>query len=115
MFKRTVEHRINENKLIFLQYLIDQDESNLSKEIFLIQKSMNFPGFVSEMRNPIDRYNLPDIIDGKQISKLKWKTTVKAAIKTTYERELKEKMTTSKLKDGPLVGENFKRRITSCQ
>ena len=71
---------------------------------------MNFPGFVSEMRNLIDRYKLPDIIDGKQISKLKWKTTVKAAIKTTYERELKEKMTTSKLKDGPLVGENFKKK-----
>ena len=47
---------------------------------------------VSEMRNLIDRYKLPDIIDGKQISKLKWKTTVKWAIKTTYERELKEKI-----------------------
>ena len=59
------------------------------------------------MRNLINRYKLPDITDGKQISKLKLKTTVKAAIKTTYERELKDKMKTSKLKDGPLVGENF--------
>ena len=62
------------------------------------------------MRNLIDRYKLPNIIDGKPVSKLKWKTTVKAAIKTTYERELKDKMTTSKLKDGPLVGENFKKK-----
>lgn len=103
----SLEHRINENKLIFLQYLIDQDESNLSKEIFHIQKSMNFPGFIPEMRNLIDRYKLPDNIDGKQITKTKWKATVKADIKTTYEKELKEKMTTSKLKDGPMVGENF--------
>ena len=64
---------------------------------------MNFPGFVSEMRNLIDRYKLPDIIDGKQISKLKWKTTVKAAIKTTYERELKYKMTTSAIQKVCLV------------
>ena len=32
------------------------------------------------------------------------KTTVKAVIKTTYERELKDKMKTSKLKDGPILG-----------
>ena len=106
----SVEHRINENKLIFLQYLIEQDESNLSKEMFLIQKSMNFPGFIPEMRNLIDRYKLPDIIDGNQIAKSKWKTTVKTAIKTTYGRELKDKMTTSKLKDGPMVGEEFEKR-----
>ena len=103
----SVEHRINENKLIFLQYLVDQDESNLSKEIYLIQKSLNFPGFVSETRKLIDRYKLPDIIDGKSMSKLKWRTTVKAAIKTTYEKELKDKMTTSKFKDGPMLDEMF--------
>ena len=38
------------------------------------------------------------------------KTTVKAAIKTTYERELKDKMTTSKLKDGPMAIENFEKK-----
>ena len=41
---------------------------------------------------------------------MKWKTTVKAAIKTTYKRVLKEKLITSKLKDGPLVGENFEKK-----
>ena len=103
----SVEHRINENKLIFLQYLVDQDESNLSKEIYLIQKSLNFPGFVSETRKLIDQYKLPNIIDGKSMSKLKWRTTVKAAIKTTYEKELKDKMNTSKFKDGPMLDEMF--------
>ena len=103
----SVENRINESKLIFLQYLINQEESNLSKEIYLIQKSLNFPGFVSETRKLIDQYKLPNIIDGKSMSKLKWRTTVKAAIKTTYEKELKDKMTTSKFKDGPMLDEMF--------
>ena len=106
----SVEHRINENKLIFLQYLIDQDDSNLSKEIYQIQKSLNFPGFVSESRRLIQRYKLPDIIDGKSMSKIKWRTSVKNAIKSCYENELQEKMTTSKLKDGPLVDEIFEKK-----
>ena len=38
------------------------------------------------------------------------KTTVKAAIKTTYERELKDKMKTSKLKDGPIVGKFYEKK-----
>ena len=106
----SLEHKINENKLIFLHYLIDQDESNLSNEMFLIQKSMNFPGFIPEMRILLNKYKLPDIIDGKLIQKSKWKTTVKTAIRATYEGELKQKMTTSKLKDGPMVTENFEKK-----
>ena len=78
---------------------------------------MNFPGFVSEMKSIIHQYNLPDIIEGKSMSKLKWKTTVKAAIRTYHEIELKDKMTTSKLKDGPLVDEIFEKKdyITSMK
>ena len=32
--------------LVFLKYLVDQDETNLSKEIYNIQKSLDFPGFI---------------------------------------------------------------------
>ena len=95
---------------MFLHYLVEQDEANLSKEIFLIQKSMNYPGFVSEARSLIELYKLPNIIDGKTMTKQKWKTKVKSGIKTFYEKELQKKMCTSKLKDGPLVKEEFSRK-----
>ena len=41
------------------------------------------------------------------MTKFKWKSIVKKAIKTNYENELKSKMTTSKLKDGPMNKESF--------
>ena len=76
--------------------------------MYNVQKSLNFPGFIPEARNLISKYKLPNIIDQKlQLTKLKWKSLVKSAIKTNYEDELKSKMTTSKLKDGPMVKESF--------
>ena len=104
----SMEHNINQTKLIFLQFLISQDNENLSKEVYNIQKSLNFPGFIPEARNLISKYNLPNIIDQEvHFSKLKWKSIVKKAINTNYENELKSKMTTSKLKDGPMTKESF--------
>ena len=107
-----IEERINENKLNFLHFLNEQDESNLSKEIYTIQKSLNFPGFICEARALISRYKLPDIIDGKfEITKTKWKSMVKRAIRVNYEIESKTKMRNfSKLKDGPMLNEKFCRK-----
>ena len=68
---------------------------------------MNFPGFVPDARNQIELYGLPNIIDGTSMSQQKWKSLVKSNIKATNEKELKSKMTTSKLKDGPLLKEKF--------
>ena len=103
----SMEHYINQTKLIFLHFLIGQHDDNLSKEIYTIQKSLNFPGFIPEARNLITKYNLPNIIDQEvQMTKFKWKSIVKKAIKTNYENELKSKMTTSKLKDGPMTKES---------
>ena len=76
--------------------------------MYIIQKSLSFPGFIPEARNLITKYNLPNIIDQEvQMTKFKWKSIVKKAIKTNYENELKSKMTTSKLKDGPMTKESF--------
>ena len=107
-----IEERINENKLNFLHYITEQDESYLSKEIFNIQKSLNFPGFICEMRTLISRYILPNIIDENvEISKSKWKSMVKRAIRTNYEKEVKIKIRNySKLKDGPMNSEQFGRQ-----
>jgi hypothetical protein len=94
--------------MVFLKYLVDQDDANLSKEIFNIQKSLDFPGFIREARDLLTRYKLPNIIyEEIVISYTKWKATVKRAVKDTWETELKASMNTSKLKDGPLVGESF--------
>ena len=104
----SMEHYVNQTKLIFLHFLTNQNDDNLSKDMYNVQKSLNFPGFIPEARNLISKYKLPNIIDQKlQLTKLKWKSLVKSAIKTNYEDELKSKMTTSKLKDGPMVKESF--------
>ena len=104
----SMEHRVNISKLVFLKYLVDQDDANLSKEIFNIQKSLDFPGFIREARDLLIICKLPNIIDTEfKISYSMWKSTVKRAVKKTWEAELKAKMNTSKLKDGPLVGESF--------
>ena len=71
----SMEEIINKNKLIFLHYLIEQDDTHLSKEIYQVQKSLNLPGFIPEARKLIVRYNLPNIIDAElQISKAKLKS-----------------------------------------
>ena len=71
---------------------------------------MNFPGFIPEAINLIELYELPNIIDETSMSQQKWKSTVKSNIKATYEKELKLRMTTSKLKDGPLLKEKFEKK-----
>ena len=104
----SMEHRVNQNKLVFLKYLVDQDETNLSKEIYNIQKSLDFPGFIREARDLLIKYKPPNTIDEEtKISYSNWKGTVKRAITNNFETKLKPSMITSKLKDGPLVGESY--------
>ena len=50
-------------KLMFLHYVIGLDQSVLAKEIYEKQKSLNFPGLVSESQELIAYYDLPNIID----------------------------------------------------
>ena len=78
------------------------------RKSFNIQKSHDFPGFIREARDLLTLYKLPNILDEEiAISYSKWKATVKRAVKNTCETELKASMNTSKLKDGPLIGESF--------
>ena len=104
-----MEETINTYKLGFLHYIIEQDEAALSNEIYRIQKSLNFPGFIPEARKLLTRYNLPNIIDENvRFSKLKWKALVKKAIHDYYEMEVQLKIQNfSKLKDGPIQNESF--------
>ena len=103
-----VQHQINDMKLMFLHYVIGLDQPVLAKEIYETQKSLNFPGLVSESRELITYYDLPNIIDqNMSISKQKWRSLVKQAIGVKYAEELKSKFSGSKLKDGPFKDENF--------
>ena len=105
-----MEHRINEHKLMFLHYLLSSEDSMLAKEVFNIQKNLDFPGFVPEARSLIQKYSLPDILDSNVVmTKDKWANLMKKAIKEQYESELKKQMeTSSKLKESKLVKEEFK-------
>ena len=105
----SMEHKINEKKLLFLHYISTLDESALAKEIYQIQKQLKFPGFVPEVEDLIEFYDLPNILDNpSSFKKKQWAALVKKAIKNKYEDELKGKMVRfSKLKDSKLVAENF--------
>ena len=104
----SLQHQINDMKLMFLHYVIGLDQSVLAKEIYEMQKSLNFPGLVSESRDLITYYDLPNIIDQNvSISKQKWRSLVKQAISGKHALELKSKFSGSKLKQGPFKDETF--------
>ena len=104
----SIEHQINEAKLMFLHYVNGLDETSLAKEIYESQKSMNFPGLVVEARALLSLYGLPNIIDQKVAhSKQSWRTLVKNAIRGKYEDELKSQFNGSKMKNGPFKDETF--------
>ena len=77
--------------------------------IFYIQKENNLPGFVKEDRNHLNLFSLPNIIDDDcPLTKLKCRRLVKKSIYKKYEEGLKQKIKDySKLKDGPMMLENF--------
>ena len=106
----SMEHLINQKKLMFLHYLITLDNHVLDKEIFIVQKESNFTGFVPEIRNLLSLYDLPNILDTSSVlSKERWATLVKKAIKKYYEAELRNKMADgySKLKNSKLIEEHL--------
>jgi hypothetical protein len=105
-----MEQIINQKKLMFLHYLRTLDNQVLAKEIFLVQKESNFPGYVPEVRNLISLYELPNILDThSNMSKDKWARLVKEAIKKYFETELRNKMMNgySKLKNSKLIEEHL--------
>ena len=99
--------------MLFLHYLVYLDEDTLAKQIFCAQKEYNFPGFVSEGRELLRIFNLPNIVDESiAVTKLQWKTMVKKAVHLNFEEMIKgkiQKMT--KLKDEPMCLEKFKTKF----
>ena len=83
-----IQHQINYMKLMFLHYVIGLDQSVVfAKEIYEMQKSLNFPGLVQNHDN--------------------WShiTTYRTLLKKAL--ELKSKFSGSKLNQGPFKDETF--------
>jgi hypothetical protein len=74
----SMEERIHSQKLNLLFHIRNLDSSSLAKEIYEIQRDLNYPGLVKECRNLIIKYDLPNIIDNAtNMTKLGWKNMVK--------------------------------------
>ena len=66
------------------------DDETLAKQVFNAQKDLNLPGFLSEGRNLLGYFDLPNLVDNQlDISKSQWRNKVNKAIKMKYEEELK--------------------------
>ena len=78
---------------MFLHYLINLDKSFLASEIFNVQKDMNFPGFIPEVKSLLELYELPNILeDNCAMKKQKWAAMVKVAVKNKFENVLNKTM-----------------------
>ena len=78
--------------MLFLHYLVYLDEDTLAKQIFCAQKEYNVPGFVSEGRELLRIFNLPNIVDESiAVTKFQWKTMVKKAVHLNFEEMIKGK------------------------
>ena len=59
----SVEHVINQKKLIFMHYITTLYETSLVNQIYAIQKELKFPGFIPEMKKLLHFYGLPDVLE----------------------------------------------------
>ena len=74
-----MEYRIKEMKLNLLYYILNLEDTELSKEILEEQIKFKFPGLASETKEYITKLKLPDIIENRtlNLNKYKWKKIVK--------------------------------------
>ena len=57
------KEKIHIKKLTFLYHLKNLQSGSLASEIFDLQVNYNFPGLITECRNLLKLYNLPDIVN----------------------------------------------------
>ena len=71
-----MKYRIILKKLLFLHHLKSLDNSTLAKQVLQVQDIHELPGLVSECKEYIDKYNLPNILK-ISLSHNIWKCKVK--------------------------------------
>ena len=106
-----IKFMIMKEKLTLLYHIVSLDNNSLANEIYMTQKKFKFPGLTSECMKMIHELGIPNITEDnirQHISKLKWKKIVKDAVKKACEVELKREIKDlKKLKNGPMIEENF--------
>ena len=97
----SMTEKIHAKKLNFIHHLKYLDPNSLASEVYSLQVNCNFPGLVSECRQLLKYYGLPNLIDREiEMSKESWKRKVKCAIRLKSEERIKKEMIGySKLKE----------------
>ena len=104
---RKIKWRIIQEKLVFMNHILQLDPSSLAKQVQEIQEKENLPGLTQECKEYIVMLELPNLFE-ENISKAGWKTMVKSAIRKENEREVLEAMNGyKKLKERPIVRESL--------
>ena len=99
--------RIKQNKLNFLNYMLNQSEGSLAKQILFVQREEGHPGLYSECKEYLEELNFPDPFV-EHFTQKQWKLKVKLAIIERNENELKYSfLKYKKLKNSDLMNENF--------
>ena len=101
-----MEERVIKKKLLFLHHLVSlRGKNNLAGEIFEIQAQYDFPGLVTECRQFLETYDLPNIIDRNnfEVTKNKWKNLVKTNLNLKSQQEVQNEF----LKYSKLIGKNL--------
>ena len=100
-----MEERVTKKKLLFLYHLVClKGKDSLAGEIFDLQAKYDFPGLVTECRQFLQTYDLPNIIDRKiEVTKNQWKSLVKAKLNSISQKEIYSEFS----KYSKLTGKNF--------
>ena len=113
----TILERIHIQKLKFLHFLKSLSSSSLASEIYHLQVKYGFRGIVTESRELITTYKLPNIIDDDSLSfsKKQWNSLVKNAVKEKSESDVKEQFRKySKLNRKEFENEGLKMKDYIC-
>ena len=102
-----MKFRIMLKKLVFVSYILNQNDESLALQMLKIQEKLKLPGLVKECKTIITDLRLPDIFTQK-ITHNSWSNIVKGVIFEENEKELKNDMEKfKKTKNSDLVGETF--------
>ena len=105
-----MKYRIILKKLLFLHHLKSLDDSTLANQVLQVQDIHELPGLVSECKEYIRKYSLPNILK-VSLSHNVWKGKVKKKMEEENAKELKAQIKkSSKLENSDLIKEEFERK-----
>ena len=110
-----IKIRIDQAKLNLLHHIKNSDKDTLAKQVYDEQSDHGWPGLVSECRDIMKEWGIPDITrDGDNITKAQWKNIVKKEARNQNSKSLStqikkssklEKMKNEEYKEKPYLTE----------